>query len=87
MDYFQGVVAEYLSADRAKFMNPECCIQPSPGDSPKASGPHWYCDLVAISLRESMPEPRVTSLESVTPWRVRSRHRLPPNEVDEERSR
>lgn len=153
MDYFQGVVAEYLTADRAMFVNPECCIQLNPGDSLKASGQHWYCDIVAVSFRESaaflcevsysqtlaamfkrlrewnanwpgvtaalardnsipaswpvrpwlfvpeerqalvsrtlpgllgsdagsrlMPEPLVTSLEVVTPWRYRSHHQLP----------
>jgi hypothetical protein len=27
MDYYQGVVLDYLRADRAIFINAECCIQ------------------------------------------------------------
>jgi len=50
MDYYQGVVLNYLRADRAVFVNPECCIQlegkPNP-DSDKS----WYCDAVALDLR------------------------------------
>jgi hypothetical protein len=51
MDYFQGVVTEYLRADRAMFINTECCIQLNPGANPDRSGPHWYCDAVAVNLR------------------------------------
>lgn len=51
MDYFQGVVAEYLRADRCMFVNPEILIQLDLGAAPK-QGRHWYCDLMAISLRE-----------------------------------
>ena len=51
MDYFQGVVTEYLRANRATFVNTECLIQLSPGDAP-ARGAHWYCDAVAVNLAE-----------------------------------
>lgn len=51
MDYFQGVVAEYLRADRGVFVNPEILLQLDPGTSPKR-GRHWYCDLMAVSLKE-----------------------------------
>lgn len=51
MDYYQGVVTEFLRADRAIFVNTECCIQLHPGTSPGA-GMHWYCDAVAINMRE-----------------------------------
>jgi hypothetical protein len=51
MDYFEGVVADYLSADRAMFVNPQCRIQLAPGDTPR-KGEHWYCDILAINLRE-----------------------------------
>ena len=52
MDYYQGVVAEYLDANRAVFLNTECFIQLDPGsDTPK--GTTWYCDIVAVNLRES----------------------------------
>jgi hypothetical protein len=52
MDYYQGIVTEYLRADRAMFVNTECCIQLNPGANPDRTGPHWYCDAVAINLRE-----------------------------------
>lgn len=51
MDYFQGVVTEYLRADRNVFVNTECLIQLEVGDSP-AKGRHWYCDAVAVNLAE-----------------------------------
>jgi hypothetical protein len=51
MDYFQGVVTEYLRADRAMFVNAECCIQLNANPNPDNSGPHWYCDAVAVSFR------------------------------------
>lgn len=52
MDYFQGVVTDYLRANRATFVNTECCIQLHPGANPDTSGPHWYCDAVAVNLQE-----------------------------------
>jgi hypothetical protein len=52
MDYYQGVVIEYLRANRARFVNTECLIQLEAGDNPDR-GTHWYCDAVAIDLRES----------------------------------
>ena len=52
MDYFEGVVADYLSADRAVFVNPQCRIQLEPCTRPK-KGEHWYCDILAIDFRES----------------------------------
>lgn len=42
---------EYLRADRAVFVNPECCIQLYEHPNPDISGPHWYCDAVAVDLR------------------------------------
>ena len=51
MDYYEGVVVEYLRADRAVFVNTEYCIQVNPGDDPDTSGPHWYCDAVALNFR------------------------------------
>lgn len=52
MDYFQGVVTEYLRADRATFVNTECLIQLENGNAP-AKGRHWYCDAVAVDFRKS----------------------------------
>ena len=51
MDYYQGVVTEYLRADRAIFLNTECCIQLNPGANPDTTGPHWFCDAVAADFR------------------------------------
>jgi hypothetical protein len=51
MDYYEGVVTNYLRADRAVFVNTECCIQLNPADNPDTSGPHWYCDAVAVDFR------------------------------------
>lgn len=53
MDYYQGVVTDYLRADRAMFVNTECCIQLDEGDNPdKFPGRHWYCDAVAVNFRD-----------------------------------
>ncbi|MGU7774650.1 hypothetical protein ACV229_31305 [Burkholderia sp. MR1-5-21] len=53
MDYYQGIVTDYLRADRAMFLNMECCIQLDAGSNPDASpGRHWYCDVVAVNLRD-----------------------------------
>jgi hypothetical protein len=51
MNYYQGVVLEYLRADRALFVNEECCVQLHPGDNPDVTGPHWYCDALACDFR------------------------------------
>ena len=51
MDYFQGVVVEFLRADRSVFVNTECCIQLHPHANPDSSGPHWFCDALAVNMR------------------------------------
>lgn len=51
MDYFQGVVADYLSADPAVFVQPEACIRLH-DDRALKKGEHWYCDILAVSFRE-----------------------------------
>ena len=43
---------DYLSADRAMFVNSQCLIQIKVGANPDTSGPHWYCDAVAVNFRE-----------------------------------
>ncbi len=50
MDYFQGVVTEFLRADRAVFVNTECLIQLEPGNAPRRDR-HWYCDAVAVNMQ------------------------------------
>lgn len=47
MDYFQGVINEYLRARRTTFVNTEYLLQLDPGDV-YAKQRHWYCDAVAI---------------------------------------
>ena len=59
MDHFESVVLEYLRADRALFVNSQCCIQLNPGANPDTGGPHWYCDAVAVSLRNWTGQPFV----------------------------
>jgi hypothetical protein len=51
MDHFESIVLEYLRADRSLFVNSQCCIQLNPGDNPDTSGPHWYCDAIAVSFK------------------------------------
>lgn len=52
MDHFEGVVLDFLRADRRLFVNAQCCIQLNPGSNPDTSGPHWYCDAVAVNVRD-----------------------------------
>ncbi|GAB3091324.1 hypothetical protein [Lysobacter terrae] len=53
MDHFESVVIEYLRADRSLFVNSQCCIQLNAGKNPDTSGPHWYCDALAVSIKDS----------------------------------
>jgi len=50
MNYYESVVIDYLRADRSIFVNTEYCIQIKQGN-PDTSGPHWYCDAVALDFR------------------------------------
>ena len=50
MDYYEGVVIQYLRANRSTFVNTEYCIQLNPGENPDNSGPHWYCDAVTLQF-------------------------------------
>lgn len=51
LDYYESAVIGYLRADRAIFLNAECCVQLNEADNPDTSGPHWYCDAVACDFR------------------------------------
>ncbi len=51
MDYYQGVVIEYLRSDRSTFVNTECLIALAPGKA-AVKGGHWYCDAVAANFRD-----------------------------------
>lgn len=48
MDYFQGVITEFLRATRSVFVNTEYLLQLDPGDV-YIKDRHWYCDAVAIN--------------------------------------
>jgi hypothetical protein len=49
VDYFQGVVLEYLRADRTCFVNPEFWIRGNP-TSPHDK-PHWFVDVLAVQMK------------------------------------
>jgi hypothetical protein len=51
VNYYESVVVDYLRADRALFVNTECCIQLHEGNNPDTSGPHWYCDAAVADFR------------------------------------
>jgi hypothetical protein len=51
MNYYESVVMDYLRADRSIFVNTEFCIQINQAANPDNSGPHWYCDAVALDFR------------------------------------
>jgi hypothetical protein len=50
VDYYQGIVADYLTTDPAMFVQPESCISLDV-DSPLVKDRHWYCDALAVSFR------------------------------------
>ncbi len=50
MDYFQGVVTEYLRAKRSVFINTEFLISLDEGKLKK--GRHWYCDALAVDMKD-----------------------------------
>ena len=56
MDYYQGVVIDYLRADRSVFINTECSFRSTGREPPKA---HWYCDAVAVDSGQARLIPAV----------------------------
>ena len=52
MDYFQGVVTDYLRANRSTFVNTEYLIQLDAGSTPLKAR-HWYCDALAVNFERS----------------------------------
>lgn len=52
MDYYQGVVSEYLRANRATFINPEFCLQLHGAQKAPEKGSFWYVDLLAVNFSE-----------------------------------
>lgn len=53
MDYYQGVVSEYLRADRSIFLNPEFLLQLDEDEKMPKKGRSWYVDLLAADFRTS----------------------------------
>jgi hypothetical protein len=51
MDYFQGVVAEYLRADRSCLINQEFWLRGNLDKSKQYEKPHWYVDVLAVHMR------------------------------------
>ncbi len=52
MDYFQGVVAEYLRANRATFVNSQFFLQLDAGLRSPPAGRSWYVNILAASFAE-----------------------------------
>ena len=52
MDYFQGVVIDFLRSKRTRFVNTEYMINLDLEGTYK-KGRHWYCDAVAIDFADS----------------------------------
>jgi hypothetical protein len=50
MDRFQGVVTEYLRADRSCFVNPEFWIRENLES--QHDKPHWFVDVLALNMRD-----------------------------------
>jgi hypothetical protein len=57
------VVVLYLGLLDALFVNTECCIQLNDKENPDKSGPHWYCDAIAVDFREKKIYPCEISFE------------------------
>jgi hypothetical protein len=49
MDFYEGVVRDYLRTDRSLFVNEGCCIQLHEEKLEKHA--HWYCDAVVADFR------------------------------------
>jgi len=51
MDHYKTLVLDYLQADRAVFVNAECCLRAEHAEEPDKTGLNCTCDAVAIDLR------------------------------------
>jgi len=51
MDYYLGLVTDFLRTDRATFINTECSIQLG-GTTLAKKDTQWSCGAVAVNLRE-----------------------------------
>jgi len=52
VDYFQGVVAEYLRADRACFINPEFFLSIGQEKEKYQKDKHGFVDVLAMHMKE-----------------------------------
>jgi len=56
MDYFQGIVENFLRSDRAMFVHGEFLMDLDANEmEPNGlalKGRHWYCDVAAMNMRE-----------------------------------
>lgn len=76
MDHFESVVFDYLRANRSTFINSQFCIQLNLGRNPDTSGPHWYCDAVAVNFKSkcvalceiTYASPPTTLLKRLRAW-------------------
>jgi hypothetical protein len=48
MDHYEGVVFDYLRADRRLFLNTEFCLQPNPTKNPEKA--HWFLDALVVNV-------------------------------------
>jgi hypothetical protein len=49
LDFYQGIVVEYLRANRATFINTEYLIDID-AEKKFQKGQHWYCDALAVNF-------------------------------------
>lgn len=76
MEHYKTVVLDYLQADRAVFVNADCCIALEEPAEPERAGQRCACDAVAIDLRhgavylcETALEPKVPALiKKLSEW-------------------
>jgi len=52
MDFFQGIVADYLRADRSCFINPEFFLANDLSEIDQDRKKFWYVDVLAIQTEE-----------------------------------
>lgn len=54
MDYFQGVVTDYLRANRATFVNTEFLLQLDDHPTAPKKDRHWYVDALTVNFKEKV---------------------------------
>lgn len=51
MDFFHGVVRDYLRASPTRFVNAECLLRLDETPNPRKDR-HWYCDFLTIDFSD-----------------------------------